>query len=81
MNGSPSAALDALWAINEMPMEKPRHDVESADYDAYGNRHGTNVAVVATEDVWGESTPSAFVHAVKPNKSVIRNSFFGDIEC
>ena len=81
MNGSPSAALDALQAINEIPMEKTRHDVESAEYDAYGNRHGTNAAVVATEDVWSESSPSSVVHAVKPSKSVIRNSFFGDIEC
>lgn len=81
MNGSPSAALDALQSINEIPMETIRHDDESAEYDAYGNKHRTNVAVVATEDVWGESTPSAVVQAVKPNKSVIRNSFFGDIEC
>ena len=81
MNGSPSAALDALQAINQIPMETVRHDVESAEYDAYGNRHRTNAPLVATEDLWGESSQSEVVHAVKPSKSVIRNSFFGDIEC
>jgi hypothetical protein len=80
MNGSPSAALDALQAINQIPVET-HHDVESAEYDAYGNRHGTNAPLVATEDLWGESSQSEVVHAVKPSKSVIRNSFFGDIEC
>ncbi len=80
MNRSPSVALDALQAINQIPMETHRY-VESAEYDAHGNSHRSNVAVVATEDLWGEGSQSDAVHAVKPSKTVIRNSFFGDIEC
>jgi hypothetical protein len=80
MNESPSVALDALQAINQIPMETHRY-VESAEYDAHGNPDRSNVAVVATEDFWGEGSQSDAVHAVKPSKTVIRNSFFGDIEC
>lgn len=80
MQGSASAALEALQSINQISMET-HHYVESAESHAHGNTSGSNVAVVATEDFWDEGSRSDADHAVKPSKSVIRNSFFGDIEC